>query len=72
MKPLTVDEMYEHRINKIVRRLLKDTGAELKDFKSTDDLLDYLNERDIAAIFGRYMVEDMTDWKDDWLETIND
>lgn len=60
------------RITRIVRKTLKDFGAEVSDFKNTDELLDFLAAQDIARGFGQAIVEDMAEWTDDWLEQLKE
>ena len=67
MEPNTIEETFEYRIKKAIAKTVKDTGAEMLDFKNTDDLLDYLHSDDIAQIFGKVIVDDMTEWTDNWI-----
>ena len=64
----TIEETFEHRIRLAIAKTVKDTGAEMKDFKTTDELLDYLYSDDIARVFGKAVVDDMTEWADDWIK----
>ena len=68
----TIEEEYEYRIKNIVKETLKRLDAEISDFKTTDELLDFLDAKDVRDTFGRMIVEDMTEWTDDWLEQLSE
>jgi len=67
---VTTEAHYEYRILEIVKETLGDVGAEVEDFDTTDDLLDFLFSKDIRNFLGLRLVEDMTEWTDDWLEQL--
>jgi len=67
---VTTEAHYEYRILEIVKETLGDVGAEVEDFDTTDDLLDFLFSEDIRNFLGLRLVEDMTEWTDDWLEQL--
>lgn len=66
----TIEETFEYRIRQIVKKTLEGFGAELADFSTEDELMDYLYNKDIAEGLGRELIGDMQVWTDDWLEQL--
>ncbi len=67
---VNINSEFEYRITNTIKDVLKYVDAEIKDFKTTEQLLDFLYSADIALIFGRAVIDDMGTWSDEWLEQL--
>lgn len=68
----TINETFEYRIKHIVLKLLKNYGTDLADFKTDDELLDFIyNDKQLSETLGKYLLDDIAECTDGWLDILN-